>query len=363
MGLPPPNLPADENRAPELLAAFWVPVPFLTAALLARFYVRFGMRNVGWDDWMMLFSFVCFLTANILGTIIINLGGSRHIFYIQPNDQLVKILKLSIIAQPVRATAVAVGKLSIAGLTLRIISFATFWRKWFLYVCISILISLTIVDCTLKFVQCVPVRAVWDITIPPLDKTCWNPKISNNVSIANAAFGTFIDFVLAIVPCTFIWNLQLDKKTKIGLCAFLSIGILAGICSAIKTSQLHILPSRLDATWDTYKLYIWVEVEISLVIFCGCIPPIKPLFDWMRKGKPITPSGTGWSAKSKRPNPSSGFTSGTRSALSSKKQAVTMSSQEDESELVERPKDGRIMVSRHYDVESVHIPPVHSTRA
>jgi hypothetical protein len=54
----PMPLPADVDRAASLYAAFWVPVPFLAAVVAARFYVRYNMRNIGLDDWGMLFAYV-----------------------------------------------------------------------------------------------------------------------------------------------------------------------------------------------------------------------------------------------------------------------------------------------------------------
>jgi len=48
----------DHDRAPQLLAAFWVPFPFLVALVAARMAVRYKMRNIGVDDWLMLVALV-----------------------------------------------------------------------------------------------------------------------------------------------------------------------------------------------------------------------------------------------------------------------------------------------------------------
>jgi hypothetical protein len=115
-------------------------------------------------------------------------------------------------------------------------------------------------------------------------------------------------------------------------------------------------------------MYIWTEVELSLVIFCGCIPPIKPLFDWLRKGKPLVPSGAASSGSSKGFKSwkmSSPSTTGHKSAKSTVSEASFTKSQqsgmqEDENSLWGRPKDG-IVVSRQYDVDSRSLPSVHSS--
>jgi hypothetical protein len=63
----PMPLPADVDRAASLYAAFWVPVPFLAAMVAARFYVRYNMRNIGLDDWGMLFAYVSRTTMSPYG--------------------------------------------------------------------------------------------------------------------------------------------------------------------------------------------------------------------------------------------------------------------------------------------------------
>jgi hypothetical protein len=146
--------------------------------------------------------------------------------YIVPLSQLTKVMRYAVIAQPFGAVACAVAKTSVAGLTLRIAGPNTFWRKWILYVGIFILWVMTVLDISLKFAQCKPVSANWDVEILPTDKHCWNPSVSTNVSIANSAFGTAMDFTLALLPCTIVWNLKVDLKTKLALMFLLSLGVL-----------------------------------------------------------------------------------------------------------------------------------------
>lgn len=96
-----------------------------------------------------------------------------------------------------------------------------------------------------------------------------------------------MDFVLAALPITFMWGLTMPLKTKVAVCLLLGLGVFAGICSAIKTAQMTQFSNRGDITWAVYPGFIWGAAEISLVIICGSIPPAKPLFDRLFKGKPI----------------------------------------------------------------------------
>lgn len=137
----------------------------------------------------------------------------------------------------------------------------------------------------------------------------------------------------------------------------------AGICAAVKTNQLYTIGNRSDFTWAVFDLYIWTEVEISLVIFCGCIPPIKPLFDRLFQGKPIGGSSKGYGGgtygKGYRLGSSPFSGKGTNSAESTRMSKTLVASRmgdEDEKGLWAKRHDGQIVVSHQYDVETRSAP-------
>ena len=51
-----------------------------------------------------------------------------------------------------------------------------------------------------------------------------------------------------------------------------------GICAAIKASKLGTLNARSDFTWETFSLFLWTGIEIILLIICGSIPALKPIY-------------------------------------------------------------------------------------
>lgn len=40
------------------------------------------------------------------------------------------------------------------------------------------------------------------------------------------AYGTFMDFVLALMPITIVWNLKMSLKKKVGVCLLLGLGVM-----------------------------------------------------------------------------------------------------------------------------------------
>ena len=93
-----------------------------------------------------------------------------------------------------------------------------------------------------------------------------------------------MDFILALLPITIIWGLQLNKKKRLGLITIMGLGVFAGICAIVKTSQLPSLGAQSDFTWITVGLLIWTHNEIFVIIVAACVPTLRPLFlDFVEK--------------------------------------------------------------------------------
>ena len=107
-------------------------------------------------------------------------GGCRHVYYLT-DDQLLMIDKLLNVIQPFAIMTVAIGRISVAVLILRILKFST-WRKWFLYICIVSTLVFSVLTCGLIFAQCSPPEALWN---PALDNAahCWDPSILLNLTL------------------------------------------------------------------------------------------------------------------------------------------------------------------------------------
>lgn len=264
-----------------------------------RFYIRISIKKVGLDDYLMLITGILFILVLVISTLEIMNGGARHIYYLNP-VQLEIILKYFTINQPFAIMSSAFGKASVAILILRIIGPNTFWRKWFLYINLGLYMLISALCSIFAFVRCSPVRALWEVQLLATAK-CWSNTAWIGVSIFQSSYGAFMDFALALLPITIVWNLKLDMKRKIGLCLLLGTGIFTGICAAIKTTLLEDFASQTDLTWATYGAFAWASLEIALVMICGSVPTLKPLYDYFAHNKPLGPH--------KRPQASSGKSS------------------------------------------------------
>lgn len=117
------------------------------------------------------------------------------------------------------------------------------WRARFLYgMCwLQVLSAMLIV--VLIFTQCRPVEMMWN---PAVQGTCWDPDIFNGYSYFVSAYTTLTDIILAIVPITVLWKLQMPKSTKVGICIMMAMTLLSAIVTIVKACYLHLFTDRTD---------------------------------------------------------------------------------------------------------------------
>lgn len=204
-------------------------------------------------------------------------GGTRHIQYLS-TEQGLYLSELFFVLQAVAIVAIGTGKLAIGSLLLRLLGRVSKWRRygiWFLMILISIV---SVVAVIMSFAQCHNPEALWNPALRPTTH-CWSPDVQSGFSVFFGGLSAAIEFIFALLPITLIWKLHLDLRKKIGLALLLGGGVLSGICTAIRTVQVAALTAQSDLSWETFELYMWSSAEVSLIIICGSVPTIKPLWD------------------------------------------------------------------------------------
>lgn len=168
-------------------------------------------------------------------------GGGRHLYYLlQHPDQARDVVKLNWIGQPAAIMSLGLGKISVGFLMLRLIGPFVRARRVFLWALIILTFIFSVVCCTLTFVQCSPVEALWE-TVP--GAVCWEPKVQDNFSIflgceltegssyprawlILAGWNSAVDFSLAVLPVSIIWHINISRQKKVGLCTLLGLGLM-----------------------------------------------------------------------------------------------------------------------------------------
>lgn len=278
----------DIDRGSQLAAVYIAGCAISFVFVAMRLCARFSIAGVGIDDWCMLVTWMVFLPLTLLLSIFCFSGGTRHIAYLSEDPKHTEYLvKMNWIAQPLAICCLGTGKVAVAFLIVRLLNRTSVWRKWSLYTASALTVINTFVMILLTFIQCKNPAALWDEEVRSRT-TCWDPRVQSSFSIYGASMHAVMDFFLAFLPVTLVWGLKMTLRKRIALCGLLGCGSLTGICAAIKTSKLVSLNDRSDFTWETFSLFMWTGIEIILLIVCGSIPALKPLYAICIGRKPMT---------------------------------------------------------------------------
>ena len=122
--------------------------------------------------------------------------------------------------------------------------------------------------------QCQPIHAAWDNR-----GTCMTREAKEGIVLAQAIISVISDFSFAAFPILFLWRVQIDVKTKIGLWVLMCLGFITGACCLVRT-VLNSQSVPLDGTYDGIINWLWRLFEVQIGIIAACIPTLRPLFLW-----------------------------------------------------------------------------------
>ena len=120
--------------------------------------------------------------------------------------------------------------------------------------------------------QCQPIHAAWDS-----QGTCMSREAKENIILAQAIISVVSDFAFAAFPILFLWRVQIDLKTKIGLWVLMCLGFITGACCLVRT-VLNNQSVPLDGTYDGIINWLWRLFEVQIGIIAACIPTLRPLY-------------------------------------------------------------------------------------
>ncbi|KAF2684151.1 hypothetical protein K458DRAFT_303769 [Lentithecium fluviatile CBS 122367] len=293
----------DSDRGSQLAAVYIAGCAITFVFVGMRLTARYSIASVGIDDWTMLSTWISFVGLTVLLCLFSFDGGTRHLLYLtQDPEHTKRLLMKNWISQSLAILCLGLGKIAIALLILRLLDRVSSWRRWSLHFINGLTLINTVLMIIFNYVQCENPAALWDDEVKARTK-CWAPQVQSSFSTYGASVHAAVDFYLAFLPGTLVWGLKLDMRKKLALCALLGCGSITGICASIKASKLSKLNARSDFTWETFSLFMWTGIEIILLIICGSIPALRPLYSiWMGRS-PISvrssqQPGTGYGKRS-----------------------------------------------------------------
>lgn len=104
-----------------------------------------------------------------------------------------------------------------------------------------------------------------------------------SIVLAQAIISVVSDFMFATLPILFLWRVQVDFTTKVGLWVLMCLGYITGSFCLVRT-VLNDESLPLDATYNGIVNWVWRLFEVTIGIIAACIPTLRPLYSWcMRK--------------------------------------------------------------------------------
>ncbi|KAI4819800.1 hypothetical protein E4T44_10407 [Aureobasidium sp. EXF-8845] len=201
-------------------------------------------------------------------------GGGKHTWNVTYAEYYT-FNKLAIVCKIIFFTTVGIIKISIC-LFLRRISEATSkYPRIANDIFLFLLIAYTLLALFWSCFQCSPAPAMWDkIYSGKLAQPakCWSTLVvANTLSVIHVV----MDFVLLLTPIIVLWNVRLNKKTKIRLFIVFSMGSLSCVASVLR--ELAQKSISKDITYGYTSLLAWTVVDLTLAVVVASLPVISTL--------------------------------------------------------------------------------------
>ena len=96
---------------------------------------------------------------------------------------------------------------------------------------------------------------------------------------AASAINITFDLIVFILPIPRLLQVQISRRTKIGISMTFLVGLFVTVCSLIRLAYLVRWRTTTNPTWTYSPIALWSIVECEIGIVCACMPalagPIK----------------------------------------------------------------------------------------
>ncbi|KAM3064770.1 hypothetical protein ACMFMF_011765 [Clarireedia jacksonii] len=265
---PTPHFLAEDHS--QVLFNVTLAFTILSTLVYILFLVSraFCAERNSWEIWV--FTGLAY-TFNI-GLWAIGFGGAgRHSVYWFLTDPTVieTYLKLQTAAEFVYMAACLFPKLSILALYLRI--FTQRSVRIIAWIVIGVCIAHAVANNILSFTICQPFEFKWNKTI---NGHCANILTSYRwVSLPHI----ISDIAILTLPLSSLYQLQINKRKKLGILFTFAIGGLGIITAIVRFVKFWKVDLEVDPTWYSPDLFSFTIIEPNVYLMCSCFIHLRPL--------------------------------------------------------------------------------------
>jgi hypothetical protein len=262
--------PEGDGLTTFVLAIFMLIICIPT--VVARFWIRTQSGALGIDDWLMGLGLL--MTVSWSGVLFAYCcsGGGYDPHDPRLNPEIIsQALKFYFICQSVYCPTTVPIKVSICAALLRISGTITVY-KMSLYAIIVISTISGIGSMIGIVASCSPPSAFWD----PSTGTC-NAVVNTFAAYFISACSILTDFALAILPAFMLWKIQMRRSIKVSVAIILGFAAFASGATIVRLRYLLALLDSQNFLLGSGKIAIWTVVELTIGIFAGSAPALRPL--------------------------------------------------------------------------------------
>ncbi|KAJ5260203.1 hypothetical protein N7497_010971 [Penicillium chrysogenum] len=260
-------------------------VAFITYGL--RVYCRLTRKSWGIEDWIMTIALVPFavLVSGCLGGAFNGIGAHNSTLAKPGNEKYsVEGKKFFLIFEVGYCAAIIPIKLSISWMLIRVAQ----GRKAYLYaqyVVIAMFVLMNIIALIFILINCIPVEAAWDEAALKNGGHCQPAYVLADVYYACTAVNILTDWVTAFLPIPLLWNVQINRNTKISIIGLMGLGVLASLSACVRLKYTVTLTNQVDYLHGVADVVIWGFAENSIGMIVGNVATLRPLFRILRDRK------------------------------------------------------------------------------
>ncbi|CAN8097797.1 unnamed protein product [Discula destructiva] len=265
----------DVNIGGTGLSIIWVMVLCATAVVITRLYTQARVtKQFGLSDYLMLCAIIIIIVFACLISVQYHYGWGRHQSCITDIQELETQIKFNVTGQ----------SFGIMGSTFARMSFIVFmltlfgskrWVWWSLWTMFVLQLVTNLGTVIVIYTQCKDPRALYDFTLP--EDLCWPSYVQTYLGWAHTAFNGLCDVLLAVLPATMLWNLNMATRLKVGLAILLGMSAIALVGLVMKCVYLDALSYEGDYSYNTVPMFTWIIVEGTLVSVAASAPLLRSL--------------------------------------------------------------------------------------
>ncbi|PNY26352.1 Uncharacterized protein TCAP_03729 [Tolypocladium capitatum] len=266
---------------------FWVQLVMIILCLVftgLRVYVRALMaRSFSADDWIIVLAMVISHSSFPVPVRTTEAEAHRSLWAMGNSDghhspeKLMTSLKGIYLCEVLYPPLSLAIRVSVCLFLLRIVTKKV--HRWIVYVLLAVVSTASIGLLLATIFQCIPPSFFWNQMKPGAEGYCIDQRTVISVAFVHGSVSVLSAWVVGLLPVVILWDVRMDRRTKVTVTTLLGMSILAGIILVVRMTTLtrREFMSK-DFFAATMKTALWSMIEPSVGIMAASLPTLRPLF-------------------------------------------------------------------------------------